>query len=93
MKVINIQAAKTHLSRIVDEVVEGEEVVLAKAGKPLVRLVPFVQARAPREPGMLVGQAWEAADCWLPGDSGLEASIESPLFEGLVVEPPATSNP
>jgi prevent-host-death family protein len=93
VKVINIQAAKTHLSRIVDDVVDGEEVVLAKAGRPLVRLVPYVKSRSPREPGILAGQAWEAADCWTPGDSGLEASIESPLIEGLVAEPPASSNP
>ncbi len=52
MKLINIQAAKTHLSRIVDQVVAGQDVVLAKSGKPLVRLIPFFTSRQPRTPGL-----------------------------------------
>jgi prevent-host-death family protein len=40
MKTINLHAAKTHLSRLVDEAAAGEDVVIAKSGKPLVRLVP-----------------------------------------------------
>lgn len=40
MKTINLHAAKTHLSRLVDSAVAGEEIVIAKAGKPMVRLVP-----------------------------------------------------
>jgi prevent-host-death family protein len=39
MKVVNLHAAKTHLSRLVDEAARGEEVVIAKAGTPKVRLV------------------------------------------------------
>ena len=85
---INIQAAKTHLSRIVDEVGNGEEIVLAKAGKPLVRLVPYAAPGKPRKPGIFSGQAWEAQDCWASDDGGLEASIEGPLFHGAVEEPP-----
>jgi prevent-host-death family protein len=41
MKTVNIQAAKTHLSRLVEEAAAGEEIVLAKAGKPIARLVPY----------------------------------------------------
>jgi prevent-host-death family protein len=40
MKTVNLHAAKTHLSRLVDDAAAGEEVVIAKAGKPMVRLVP-----------------------------------------------------
>jgi prevent-host-death family protein len=40
MKQVNLHAAKTTLSRLVDEAVGGEDIVIAKAGKPLVRLVP-----------------------------------------------------
>jgi prevent-host-death family protein len=40
MKMVNLHAAKTTLSRLVDEAVGGEEIVIAKAGKPMVRLVP-----------------------------------------------------
>jgi len=41
IKIVNIQAAKTHLSRLVEEVAAGEEIVLAKAGKPVARLVAY----------------------------------------------------
>ncbi len=42
-KQINLHAAKTSLSRLVDEAVAGEEIVIAKAGKPMVRLVPVAR--------------------------------------------------
>jgi prevent-host-death family protein len=41
VKTVNIQAAKTHLSRLVEEAAAGEEIMLAKAGKPVARLVPY----------------------------------------------------
>jgi prevent-host-death family protein len=41
MKTINIQAAKTHLSRLVNQASAGEEIVLSKAGKPMAKLVPY----------------------------------------------------
>lgn len=40
MSTVNLHAAKTHLSRLVDKAMAGEDVVIAKAGKPMVRLVP-----------------------------------------------------
>jgi prevent-host-death family protein len=40
MAQVNIYAAKTHLSKLLDRAVAGEEIVIARAGKPLVRLVP-----------------------------------------------------
>jgi len=79
MKTINIQAAKTHLSRLVDEVVDGAEVVLAKSGKPLVRLVPYKAPGSKRRGGQFAGQVWESDDCW-SDDEGLAASIEAPLY-------------
>jgi prevent-host-death family protein len=93
VKTINIQAAKTHLSRIVDDVVEGEEVILAKAGKPLVRLVRYESLRTPRTPGIFSGKGWEAADCWEADDNVLSTSIEGALFHGAVEEPPAGPKP
>ena len=53
--VINLHAAKTQLSRLVDRAHAGEEIILAKAGVPYARLVPLV-ASAPRQLGFLVGQ-------------------------------------
>ena len=41
MKTVNMQSAKTHLSRLVEEAAAGADIVLAKAGRPMVRLVPF----------------------------------------------------
>lgn len=72
MKTVNIQEAKTHLSRLVEEVAQGEEVVIAKAGKPMVRLVPVSSLAGPRPLGLLAGQVWETEDWWAP-DPELEA--------------------
>jgi prevent-host-death family protein len=78
MKTINIQAAKTHLSRLVDQVVAGEEIVLAKAGKPLVRLVPFREPRTARRGGQYAGQIVESPNCW--DSDELAESIAAPLY-------------
>ena len=51
---VNIHAAKTQLSRLVDRAHAGEEIILAKAGKPYARLVPLAPAAA-RELGFLAG--------------------------------------
>jgi prevent-host-death family protein len=47
MRTVNIHAAKTHFSRLVDQAAAGEEITIAKGGKPVARLVPL---SAPREP-------------------------------------------
>jgi prevent-host-death family protein len=62
MRMVNIHAAKTHLSRLVDEVAAGEEIVIAKAGRPVARLLPFEPRREPRKPGLLKGQIWISED-------------------------------
>ena len=63
MMQVNLHDAKTHLSRYVDQAVAGEEVVIARAGKPLVRLVPVEPQRPPeRRGGFLRGQAVITAD-------------------------------
>ena len=54
--VINIHEAKTHLSRIIEEVAAGKEVVIAKAGKPMARLVPLAPAVKPKKFGTLKGK-------------------------------------
>ncbi|HEY5270712.1 MAG TPA: type II toxin-antitoxin system Phd/YefM family antitoxin [Anaerolineales bacterium] len=57
MAIFNIHEAKTHFSKLVARVLSGEEVVIAKAGKPVARLVPFTPANAtPRKPGMDKGK-------------------------------------
>lgn len=59
---INIHDAKTHLSRYVERAIAGEEVVIARAGKPLVRLVPLDTPPRARQGGFLRGQAILRAD-------------------------------
>ncbi len=54
MPVVNIADAKAHLSRLLDAAVSGEEVIIAKRGKPIVRLAPIDQG--PRIPGALQGK-------------------------------------
>jgi prevent-host-death family protein len=53
---VNIHEAKTHLSRLVEEVADGEEVVIARAGKPVARLVAAKKVRKKRELGFLTGK-------------------------------------
>lgn len=54
--VINIHEAKTHLSRIVEEVAAGKEVIIAKAGKPMARLVPLKHGSGKKNLGLLKGK-------------------------------------
>lgn len=53
MKSVNIHEAKTHLSRLVERVQAGEEIIIAKAGRPAARLVPVEGARKPVKIGGL----------------------------------------
>lgn len=55
METINVHEAKTHLSRLLDRAHAGEEITLAKAGKPYARLVPLVMPASPRQLGRLKG--------------------------------------
>jgi prevent-host-death family protein len=55
-KVLNIHEAKTHLSRIVEEVAAGKEVIIAKAGKPMARLSPITASVKKKKLGLLKGK-------------------------------------
>jgi len=61
MSVVNIHEAKTHLSRLLERVSAGEEIVIAKAGVPRARLVAL-KSRARRRPGGSKGRIWIAPD-------------------------------
>jgi prevent-host-death family protein len=54
--VVNIHEAKTHLSRLVDDVAAGAEVVIAKSGKPVARLVPLEKGPRRKTLGLLKGK-------------------------------------
>jgi prevent-host-death family protein len=62
MKQVNVHEAKTQLSRLLQEVEEGEEVVIARNGEPVAKLVPHVEKRKPRKPGSLKGKIWISPD-------------------------------
>lgn len=62
MKTVTTHEAKTHLSRILREVLAGEEIVIARGGTPLVRLVPVAETRPRRRFGTARGQVSMAED-------------------------------
>ena len=56
MHQINIHQAKTQFSRLVERVAGGEEIIIAKSGKPVARLIPYAPKRAVRRPGAMRGK-------------------------------------
>ena len=62
MATVNVHAAKTQFSQLLERVARGEEVVIAKAGKPVARLVPLEPVAGPRRPGSARGLGWVADD-------------------------------
>lgn len=56
MTIYNIHEAKTHFSKLLEQALNGEEVVIAKAGKPVARILPFVKEAPRRVPGIDKGK-------------------------------------
>jgi len=77
MRTVNIHAAKTQLSRLVEAAAAGEEIIIAKSGKPMARLGPLAGLQQKRRLGILAGKLRvpEDFDAPLP-ERGIEA------FEG-----------
>jgi prevent-host-death family protein len=59
---VNVGEAKTHLSKLLERVERGEEIIIAQAGKPVAKLIPYQEKKAPRVPGGLEGKIWIAPD-------------------------------
>lgn len=76
----NIQEAKTHLSRLVEQAAAGNEIIIAKAGKPMAKLVPYIQHRPIRTGGFLAGKIHAAADCWGADKDLTEAMTAGSIF-------------
>ena len=53
MYIVNIHQAKTNFSKLIDAVQHGEEIIIAKAGKPAAKLVPITEIKHKRKPGAL----------------------------------------
>lgn len=64
MYITNISEAKASLSRLIEEVMQGEEVIIGKAGKPVARLVPYKTDPSPRQLG---AGAWKG-NIWIADD-------------------------
>jgi prevent-host-death family protein len=73
---VNIHEAKTNFSRLVERAEHGEEVVIGRAGKPVARLVPYRESRAPRTPG-----GWEGRVSIAPDFDDLPPDIDA-AFRG-----------
>jgi prevent-host-death family protein len=74
MTIVNIHEAKTHLSRLLARVSGGEEIIIAKAGKPIARLVPMAPKLTQRVPGGAAGKIIIAPD------------FDAPLPEAILSE-------
>lgn len=73
---VNIYDAKTNLSRLIEQVLQGKEVIIAKAGKPVVKIVSYKEKLTPRKPGLWKGKVW------IPDDFNDEDEEINKLFYG-----------
>lgn len=76
MQIFNIHEAKTNLSKLVEKTTQGEEVIIAKAGKPVAKLIQFEQKLESRRPGLLKGKIF------IPDDFNDEDKEINRLFYG-----------
>lgn len=76
---LNLYEAKTQLSALVDEAAAGKEIIIAKNGKPMAKLVPFKQ-RVLRKPGRLKGKIWMSKDFDDPMPD-IEEAFENSIIE------------
>ncbi len=74
--IVNIHEAKTHLSKLLARAAVGEEVVIAKAGKPIAHLVPIVDTPRSRVPGSAAGKMMIAPDFDAPLPEEILESFE-----------------
>ena len=76
MRQINVHEAKTHLSQLLEDVAQGEHIVIAKAGKPIARLSPLEMTTPTRKRGLLKGKIRIANDFDAPLPADLLAAFE-----------------
>lgn len=80
MHVVNVSQAKAQLTQLMKRVLAGEEVVIARAGEPLIRLTIYQPDLAPREGGQWRGKVWIADDFDAPDPELERLFYEGPLF-------------
>jgi prevent-host-death family protein len=84
---INIHQAKTHLSRLLRQVANGEEVTIARAGVPVARLVPVTKKQNIRPLGFARGEVWVADDFDAPLPDDLLAQFYGGALPKLIGRP------
>ena len=78
MHATNIHDAKTHLSKLLEQVANGDEIIISNRGTPVAKLIPY--KAEPRKLGLLANAYFETDDCWQP-DSDIASSFnDSPAF-------------
>jgi prevent-host-death family protein len=78
---VNIHEAKTHLSKLLQQVIAGEEIIIAKSGVPLARIVPYEQKPKQRIPGSAKGRIHIAPDFDAPLPDEILAAFEGKSTE------------
>jgi len=80
-QIVNMHEAKSTLSRLVADALAGDEVILARAGKPMVKLVPITEKKKPRKLGIWKGKVKLADDFDAPlPDDLLDLFYNGPIF-------------
>jgi prevent-host-death family protein len=79
MRQINVHEAKTHLSQLLEDVAQGEQIIIAKAGKPIARLTALETTTPTRKRGLLKGKIRIASDFDAPLPADLLAAFEGNL--------------
>ncbi len=80
MEQVNVYEAKTHLSRLLERVEAGEEIIIARNGRPVARLVPTQRTEARRVPGSLRGKIWISPDFDEPDEELIDLFENGPVF-------------
>ena len=79
--IYNLYEAKTHLSHLVDRAAKGEEIMIAKAGVPLAKLVPLTKSKKKRKPGGWEGKVHISDNFDDPVPADLQAAFEGRYHE------------
>jgi prevent-host-death family protein len=77
---VNVHAAKTHLSRLIDRAAAGQEIVIARNGRPVARLAPLAPAGKRRRPGLLRGRIRVSDDF----DAPLPKELLAAFYDGPI---------
>jgi prevent-host-death family protein len=79
-KQVNVYEAKSQFSKLLEQVEGGDEIVIARNGKPVARLVPLQRTAAPRELGSMRGKIWMAPDFDEPDEELIDLMENGAIF-------------